>query len=128
MPTEVRRLVFSNTELYAALDQYLSRTGTKLPVGSIVQIRADAVHDSIQIDVCHGGSKSVDIVKLQARQVGGALIGYCIANQIPLPRGFGKSLIITGDNIALEMTNISGTLLLGTDQPHQTLAAIGSDA
>lgn len=127
MPTEVRRLVFSNAEFYAALDQYLSRTGTNLPSGSITTIRADTVHDTLQLDVCRS-DKSVDRVTLQARQVGGALISYCITNKIPLPRGFAKSLIITGDNIALEMTNVSATLLLGTECLHYASATIDSVA
>lgn len=123
MPTEVRRLVFSNTEFYSALDQYLSRTGATLPLGSIVQVRTDTIHDAVTIDIRRNGSTQTEAVNLSARQVGGALIGYCINNQIPLPRGFSKSLIITGDNVALEMTNAAGALLLGVDHAH-TVAAI----
>ena len=123
MPTEIRRLVFSNAEFYAALDQYLSRTGTNLPTGTIAKIQGDAIHDTLQIDV-RCTDKPVGSVTLQARQVGGALISYCITNKIPLPRGFAKSLIITGDNIALEMTNNSGTLFLGTECTHHALATL----
>lgn len=123
MPTEVRRLVFSNTEFYGALDQYLSRTGATLPLGSIVQVRTDTIHDAVTIDIRRNGSTQTEAVNLSARQVGGALIGYCINNQIPLPRGFSKSLIITGDNVALEMTNAAGALLLGVDRAH-TIAEI----
>jgi len=123
MPTEVRRLVFSNAELYAALDKYLSRTGTSLPLGSIVRIHTDTVHDTVTIDICHSNSAQTDAVSLPARQVGGALISYCINNDIPLPRGFSKSLIIAGDNIALEITNAAGALLLGVDRAH-TVATI----
>jgi len=123
MPTEVRRLVFSNTEFYAALDQYLSRTGASLPLGSIVKIHTDTAHDTVTIDIRHSDSAQTDAVNLPARQVGGALIGYCINNEIPLPRGFAKSLIIAGDNIALEMTNAAGALLLGADRA-RTVAEI----
>jgi hypothetical protein len=127
MPTEVRRLVFSNDELYAALDQYLARTGTSLPSGSIVRMCTDAVHDVVKIDVSRGDRGSVDTIELQARQVGGALISYCITNQIPLPRGFVKSLIVSGDNIALEMTNATETLLLGNDRVKH-MSTIDTDA
>jgi len=123
MPTEVRRLVFSNAELYVALDQYLSRTGTSLPLGSIAQIHTDTIQDTVTIDIRHSGNAQTDAVKLPARQIGGALISYCINNQIPLPRGFSKSLIIAGDNVALEMTNAPGALLLGVDRAH-TVATI----
>jgi len=124
MPTEVRRLVFSGTEFYAALDQYLSRTGATLPLGSIVQVHTDTIHDTVTIDIRLNGSTETHAINLSARQVGGALISYCINNQIPLPRGFSKSLIITGDNVALEMTNAAGALLLGIDRA-QTVAEIG---
>lgn len=126
MPTEVRRLVFSNTEFYSALDQYLSRTGTNLPSGSIVAIHPDTLSDSITIDVCRTGTSSgkMEAISLQSRHVGGALISYCISNQIPLPRGFSKSLIIAGDNIALEMTNAATAFLLGADRAH-TVATLG---
>jgi hypothetical protein len=123
MPTEVRRLVFANAEFYAALDQYLSRTGTNLPSGSIVKIHTDMIRDTITVDISRGTSAAVEAVTLTARQVGGALIGYCINNQIPLPRGFSKSLIVAGDNIALDMTNAMGELLLGIDRAH-TVATI----
>lgn len=118
MPTEVRRLVFSNSEFYAALDQYLSRTGTSLPLGSIVQIRSDSANESVAIDIHNNSGSYIEAVNLSVRQVGGALISYCINNEIPLPRGFSKSLIISGDNIALEMTNSARTPLLGVDRAH----------
>lgn len=123
MPTEVRRLVFSNAEFYAALDQYLSRTGTSLPSGPIVKIRTDTIHDTITIDICRGTGATNEAVTLEARKVGGALISYCIDNRVPLPRGFSKSLIVAGDNIALDMTNAVGALLLGVDRAH-TVASI----
>jgi hypothetical protein len=111
MPTEERRIIFSNAELYAALDRHLAGTGSGLPVGAITRVRGDEPHDLIKIDVATSEDDTATNLEFRAVQVGEALIGHCLANQIPLPRAFSKSLIITGDKVALQITNAVGGLV-----------------
>lgn len=116
MPTEARRIIFSNAELRAALDRHLAATGSGLPAGAITQVwAAEAPHDGVKINVRTYERGTVETLEFPPTQVGSALIGHCVANQIPLPRSFAKALVITGDNIALEITNASSLLAVTTD-------------
>lgn len=105
MPTEARRITFSKAELYAALYRHLAGTDSDLPAGAITRIRGDARHDLIKLDVAISEYDTATTVEFPVTQIGEALIGHCVANKIPLPRAFSKSLIITDDNVALDITN-----------------------
>jgi hypothetical protein len=120
MPTELRRIVFSNADLYAALDLYLCRSGDGLPCGTITRVRGDS-YGVVRFDI-NTTKGTVDTMQLAAEQVGGALISYCIVSHIPMPRGFVKSMVISGDNVALEMTDSAGKAL-GTSEKSTHLAA-----
>src|SRR5215469_3139167 len=111
MPTEVRRIIFSNAELYEALVRHLAGTDSGLSAGTITQVWGDARHDLIKIDVATSEDEPAVTLEFSAAQVGEALIGHCLANQIPLPRAFSKSLIITDNHAALEITNATGGLI-----------------
>lgn len=110
MPIEARRITFSRAELYAALYRHLAGTDSGLPAGAITRIRGGARHDLIKIDVATSEYDTATTVELSVTQIGEALIGHCVANKIPLPRAFSKSLIITDDNVALDITNAAGGL------------------
>lgn len=105
MPTEARRITFSKAELYTALYRHLAGTDSGLPAGAITRIRSDARHDLIKLDVAISEYDTATTVEFPVTQIGEALIGHCVANKIPLPRAFSKSLIITDDNVALDITN-----------------------
>jgi hypothetical protein len=111
MPIEERRIIFSKAELYAALDRHLAGTGSGLPAGVITQVRGDVRGDLVKIDVATSEDDTAATVEFPATEVGEALIGHCVTNQIPLPRAFSKSLIITGDKVALQITNAAGGLV-----------------
>lgn len=116
MPTEARRIIFTNAELHAALDRHLAATGSGLPAGAITQVWvAEAPHDGVKINVRTHENATAQTLEFPPTQVGSALIGHCVANQIPLPRSFSKALVITGDNVALEITNAPTLLAVTTD-------------
>src|SRR5579863_1652187 len=110
MPTEARRITFSKAELYAALYRHLAGCDSGLPAGTITRIRGDARYDLIKIDVATSEYDTTTTVEFPVTQIGEALIGHCLANKIPLPRAFSKSLIITDNNVALDITNAAGGL------------------
>lgn len=112
MPTEVRRIIFSNSELYAALDRHLAASGSGLPAGAITQVRGDAPRDLIKIDVETTKDDKAATLEFPTTQVGEALIEHCLANQIPLPRAFAKSLIVTDAKVELEITNAAGGMVV----------------
>lgn len=111
MPTETRRILFSNAELYAALDEHLAKAGSRLPAGAIRRISSDGeFHRVVKVDI-RTNKGTGETLELHPEQIGAALISYCMTNQIPLPRGFSKSLVVVGDNVAIQVTNNPGTPL-----------------
>lgn len=109
MPTEARRITFSKAELSAALYRHLAGSDSTLPAGAITRISGDARHDLVKISVTTSEYDTATTVEFSVTQIGEALIDYCVANKIPLPKAFSKSLVITDDTVALDITNaVSG--------------------
>ena len=104
MPTELRRIVFTGEELRVALDNYLMRKGTPLPPGVIAGVRmTGADGGSVVFDIRDTWDGISNPVEIASRHVGAALIRYCKICKIPLPKDAGKSLSISGDNLALDI-------------------------
>ena len=104
MPTEFRRITFSNQELREAIVLYNSKSIEKLPEGEILHcevLNEDKVY--VRIVIQTHISENEKIIKLEPTYVGAILINYCKIKSIPLPKCSEKSLQITGDNIALQI-------------------------
>ena len=93
MPTEIRRLVFSNDELVEALRRYSETSDEKLPVG---RVRACTVVDdrktAVTLEIENRYTQEVYQVNLRHEFVGAALLRFCFDNGIPVPRDSEKSL------------------------------------
>ncbi len=103
MPTELRQIVFENVELRKALAQHFVDQPERLPAGTIeaVGISQDELEIELQLLGAAGGAASTALIP--AEHVAAALIAYCRANTIPLPRDAKKFLVVSGDNLALRI-------------------------
>ena len=110
MPTEIRRLVFSNDELVEALRAYSESSNEKIPEG---KVRTCTVVDdrktAVTLEIENRFTQEVYQVNLRHEFVGAALLGFCFDSGIPVPRDSEKSLQVSGDNIALTIVRKAGS-------------------
>ena len=110
MPTEIRRLVFSNDELVEALQAYSETSNEKIPEG---KVRTCTVVDdrktAVTLEIENRFTQEVYQVNLRHEFVGAALLGFCFDTGIPVPRDSEKSLQVSGDNIALAIVRKAGS-------------------
>lgn len=127
MATEIRRLVFSHAESTKALEDFGKKYNIQFPTGKIIRAKfagtaeyefhsmkqlKTSIHKDYNVE---GKASSVIITyfddktfehkffNLTADFISGALIEYCIANKIMLPKTSKKSLDITEFNICLDI-------------------------
>lgn len=119
MPTEFRRIVFSNEELLDALQAARDMAGGKLPAGRIVGCILSAEPSltarlTVAPDGCGPGepigTESGVTVDLDPEFVGAALLLHCRRNKIPIPRNSEKSLQVVGDSLALRISLVTASL------------------
>lgn len=125
MPSEVRRLVFSNNELSAALAHYGKMYDIHFPDGKIIKVTL-AQEDSgggernwgdfsAQYNVEDGNANLIitffnesnfehKMFSVTSDFVSGALIQHCLDNNVPIPRRSRKKLDVTGFNACLDIT------------------------
>jgi len=110
MPTEMRRIVFSNEELLNAINFFNSPNIPKLPEGVITSASVDPENKSNMILKFNSYNRDAerDII-VPVASLGAVLINYCIKSKIPMSKKASKSLKIIGDNVSLE-------LVFGNDQ------------
>jgi hypothetical protein len=111
VPTELRRVIFSNAELLQALSDYnkLPTHGGKLPPGTVGScVVRDDPEGIVHLDI-----RDVDgnhtTVALPHAWVGAAMMRYCREIKIPLPKQSKKSLQVVGDNLTLCVEIHAGT-------------------
>ena len=104
MPTEIRKIVFSNEELQEAIVLFSQRCINRLPEGDL--LACDVISDdgiTVRIRIQPWYSEGEKTVKLSDHYIGAALSNYCMNYKIPIPRRATKSLQVIGDNIALQV-------------------------
>jgi hypothetical protein len=106
MPTEFRRIVFSNAELRQAIDASRDVKSVSVPDGPLQSVSfIDETREKVLVSVLVADCELDRVEKraLPASFVAAALIRHCMAMHVPLPRFAQKSLVISGENIALEL-------------------------
>lgn len=102
MPSETRRLVFSNAELVQAISEYNQGAGKKLPAGTVTACKPiDRPELVVRLEILDQRRGEVLTVDLTPEVVGAALLRYCMSRKIPIPRHAEKSVQVQGDNIVL---------------------------
>ena len=105
MPTELRKLVFSNDELKEAIILYNQIASEKLPAGDFLSCDVEKNSDEISVVIRISETKTGanQRIVLASAFIGACLVNFCRQKRIPLPRDGVKALQVVGDNIALNV-------------------------
>lgn len=103
MPSEMRRIIFSNDELRQAIDAYLLSRHEVLPVGYVHSARVGEDKTQVVLSVHDRAQGKTHEAVLSAASVAAALIRFCFAYDIPLPRNAAKSISVFDGHVALEV-------------------------
>ncbi len=108
MPEEIRKILFSEEEVQAAVVDYCLRSKIRLPNKNIdeLEVRADP-EAMVVLKYVDIGSEEATEVELSRDQVAAALIRYCSNIKVPLPHSAQKVLQPGDDGIYL-LINIEG--------------------
>ena len=96
MPTEDRRIVFSNNEVYKALYTLRDQKDMRqMPVGEIITAGIDASDSTMMFFVLENRIKQSH-AKIEHNQdfVAAALMLFCRGSGVPLPKNAKKSVMI----------------------------------
>lgn len=124
MPNEIRRLVFSNQELDAALRHYGTIYDVRFPEGKIIKstfavegggsgegkfgdftTKYNVEDRDKNLIVTFFNEKTFEhkMFSVTSDFISGALIQSCLDNNIPIPRRSRKKLDVTGFNVCLDI-------------------------
>lgn len=102
MPSEMRKMVFSEEELRAALVNYALRTKRKLPNATIEKLRLEEKEGiTVTIIYSHDESEEAKTVVFEETHVAAAVILFCRTHDIPLPREARKVLVPAESSVAM---------------------------
>ena len=105
MPMELRKIFFSNEEVEAATRNYCIGSGKPLPsADKMYATFKDDIEAMVTLHFCRSGRCDPITVSLTRAEVRDALIGFCKAVRIPLPRAGKKVLWPQSDGISLMIT------------------------
>ncbi len=102
MPQELRKIVFSEDELKAAVIDHCMRNGINLPRGVMTGFKATPdVAATVVITYDTTEIQDAPEVRVGRDDVAAALIRHCGANKIPLPRAARKILKVENGEVSL---------------------------
>jgi|SRR5690606_7010976 len=101
MPVETRTLLFDKDELRKAVHDHVVRKGLASAEDRVNTLNIEAESKGTVVASLVDGSGSSRKLELSYGDVTKALIQYCRAHQIPLPRYGDKQLTPAGDGMAL---------------------------
>ena len=104
MPTELRKIIFSEEEMLKAVISQNRRSPRKLPAGDIVKIARAGNGANMDISIFDPTAEETKTVTLGASYLAAAMLGFCIENKIPVPRVADKSVEVLGDSFALSIS------------------------
>jgi len=109
MPTEERRILFSDEEVVTAVKALYQRAKESFPPGNVWNV-AISEDNGCQIDCDVVDAKGRrDRVSVAGERLAAALILHCITHKIPLPAKAQKALVIVQGKLALSITLPSPT-------------------
>ena len=93
MPTEIRRLVFTNDELQSALSSAATKSNRTLPMGSITSAAFKRFGETeVQVEFYDTRDNQSTTATFDSSFVGSALIFYCVDEHIPIPRAAARPM------------------------------------
>ncbi len=110
MPSEFRRVTFTNNELIEAIHDHNLVSRDKLPAGMIVTCKPVSEPDvAVRLELVDQGSGEARLAFLSPEVVAAALLRYCKKRRIPMPKQATKSIEIHENGISLNV-EIEGRL------------------
>ncbi len=105
MPSESRTIIFSRQEVIDALVMYARARRMAVPRGVVrgFEVTGDAEF-IITLEIFDDREGRTDAMIFTFDEAGAAMIRYCIATKIPLPRDGVKSLQYQSGAISLHLT------------------------
>lgn len=104
MPTETRKIVFSDIELAEAIERFAKATRHAMPPGRVTACRIDAkIGLSAMLTVTHLADGSSNTVRFDQPSIAAALIRYCMEKKIPIARSSEKTVEAIGSGVALTL-------------------------
>jgi len=102
MPTETRRIHFSNAEVADAIENFAKATKYPMPPGKIAECKIDA-HAGLAaiLTVHHVAEGSTRTARFDNNAIAAALIRFCIEKKIPIPKSAEKSVEAQGNGVVL---------------------------
>ncbi len=97
MPSEFRRVMFTNNELIEAIHDYNEISQDKLPPGIILTCTpVSEAEVAVRLELVDQRSDEMHVVELSPEVLGAALLRYCMKHRIPMPKSATKSIHIHG--------------------------------
>ena len=121
MPIDLRKVVFSNAEVQAALVNFCMRHNTKMPETGITRVVVNW-ETAITTDMYFGalnGKGEGEVLSFTNEEVAVALILYCQLFKDPLPRDALKTLDPAGDGVELSLRHAWGEMMDGDHPGYQ---------
>ena len=101
MPTEVRRITFRPSELAEALGAQSKSPEFDIDQAALAFVRGSQGEQLLEIADAKSSEGSVRTLRLDAEEIGAALVRYCLDSGIPIPKDAGRSLSLTGGRLSL---------------------------
>ncbi len=115
MPSEFRRIMFTNNELIEAIHDYNEIAQDKLPSGIILTCTpVSEAEVAVRLEMVDQRSDETHVVELSPAMLGAALLRYCMKHRIPMSKAATKSIQMHGDEISLNL-EIEGRLKRAVD-------------
>ena len=128
MPIDLRKIVFSNAEVQAALVNYCMRHKTQMPQTGISRVVVNW-ESAITTDmhfIAVDGKGEGEILSFSNEEVAVALILYCHLFKDPLPHDAMKTLDPAGDGVVLSLRHAWGEMV-HKDHPGYAIAWMSAD-
>ena len=102
MPKELRKILFTEDETRQAMVEFCDQTQAIPPGVTLLKVELTGTEEApINLAYTSGSSKNPTELQLGRDQVAAALIRFCRAQRIPIPRQSSKTLQLKDGEIAL---------------------------
>jgi hypothetical protein len=102
MAAELRHIIFSKQEVIEAVQQYMHRSGERLPAGVVTRITVKSGEEiGILFQITEDVNDKVHTFYVDGDKLTASLILYCKTSRIPLPYKSDKQLQMVGSNISM---------------------------
>lgn len=106
MPTERRRMTFSNAEVSNALISFYKKKEMPLPKSrDVIAAKIEEREDGSDVLLYHPKTEDTCLKTkptiLPINTAAAVLINFCMENNIPVPRRQKKALTVDGDNLVI---------------------------